>query len=49
VPHPKGGGQGDQYVVTQIQIPKDIGADGKGLIEEFEEKYPLEPRKHLFS
>jgi DnaJ-class molecular chaperone len=49
VPHPKGEGRGDQYVVTQIQIPKDIGTDGKKLIQEFEAKYSMEPRKHLFS
>jgi curved DNA-binding protein len=49
VPHPKGEGRGDQYVVAQIQIPKDIKEDGKKLIEEFEKTNPLEPRKHLFS
>jgi DnaJ-class molecular chaperone len=48
VAHPKGSGRGDQFVVAEIQVPKDIGEDGKKLIREFEEKYPLEPRKHLF-
>jgi DnaJ-class molecular chaperone len=48
VPHPKGEGRGDQYVVTQIQIPKDIKEEGKKLIQEFEEKYPLHPRNIFF-
>lgn len=48
VVHRKGSGQGDQFVVTHIRIPKDVGEDGKKLLEEFEEKYPLHPRKKLF-
>jgi len=48
VAHRKGSGQGDQFVVAQINVPKKVGADGKKLLEEFEEKYPLHPRKNLF-
>lgn len=46
--HRKGSGHGDQYVVVQIKVPKDVGPDGKEILEEFSEKYPLDPRKGLF-
>ncbi|MDX1386713.1 MAG: DnaJ C-terminal domain-containing protein [bacterium] len=48
VQHRKGSGHGDQYVVVQIKIPKDVDPDGKKLLDEFADKYPLDPRKGLF-
>jgi DnaJ-class molecular chaperone len=48
IPHRKVGGSGDQYVAIQIQIPKDLDAEGRKLIEEFSKRYPLNPRKGLF-
>ncbi len=48
VPHRKSSGSGDQYVVVQIQIPKNVDAEGKKIIGEFSKKYPQHPRKGLF-
>lgn len=49
VKHRKGSGHGDQYVIARIQVPKEVEASSKKMIEEFYEANPQEPRKHLLS
>ncbi len=46
-PHRKGGGVGDQYVILEIKLPKEVDAEGKKLISEFCQKYPIHPRSHF--
>jgi len=48
VKHRKGEGFGDLYVIARIQVPKDVDAKGKKLVEDFFELNPQDPRKHLF-
>lgn len=47
VPKRKGGESGDQYVILEIKVPKDIDEEGKKIISEFCQKYPLNPRSHF--
>lgn len=45
VVHRQSSGHGDQYVIAQIHVPQQVKADGKKILEEFSELYPVHPRK----
>ncbi|MED5579721.1 MAG: DnaJ C-terminal domain-containing protein [Nitrospinota bacterium] len=44
VPHMKGTGKGDLYVVVNLKLPKRIDDKSKDLIREFERLNPIDPR-----
>lgn len=48
VPHLKEGGVGDQFVQINITVPKNLNAESKKLIEQFDELNSYDPRKELF-
>jgi len=48
VPHREGGGRGDQFVVANIQIPKNLDESSQRLIDEFSKKNPFNPRVGIF-
>ncbi len=39
---------GDEYIVLQIHLPKNLGEDAKKWIEKFEQENPYQPRAGLF-
>ncbi len=45
VPHIKGIGRGDQYVIIKITAPKDLDEKSKGLLQEFQKLNPYDPRR----
>ena len=44
VPHLKGHGQGDQYVTVRVVLPETLDPRSCELIEEFDQRNPLQPR-----
>jgi curved DNA-binding protein len=47
VPRLKGGGRGDQYVTVSIVLPTTLDERSRTLIEEFEQRNPLQPRAQM--
>ncbi len=47
VPHLRGGGRGDQFVVIKITVPKKIDEKSEQLIRDFERLNPEDPRSRL--
>jgi curved DNA-binding protein len=47
VPRLKGGGRGDQYVTVTIVLPATLDERSRALIEEFEQRNPLQPRAQM--
>jgi DnaJ-class molecular chaperone len=47
VPHVKGVGRGDQYVIMKITVPKGLDEKSKGLMQEFQKLNPYDPRKDV--
>ncbi|MCG2813471.1 MAG: molecular chaperone DnaJ, partial [Thermodesulfovibrionales bacterium] len=46
-PSPKTAGRGNQYVIAQIIVPKDINSRAKDAIKEIEALYKENPRKGI--
>ncbi|MEK7841277.1 MAG: DnaJ C-terminal domain-containing protein, partial [Deltaproteobacteria bacterium] len=47
VPHIKGIGRGDQYVIIKITAPKGLDEKSKGLLQEFQKLNPYDPRRDM--
>ncbi len=47
VPRLKGGGRGDQYVTVRVVLPQTLDAHSRRLIEEFDQRNPVQPRAHM--
>jgi DnaJ-class molecular chaperone len=47
VPYLKGGGQGDQYVHVRVVLPDQLDDRSRTLMEEFDQRNPLQPRAHM--
>ncbi|MDP2682568.1 MAG: DnaJ C-terminal domain-containing protein [Deltaproteobacteria bacterium] len=47
VPHIKGIGRGDQYVIIRITAPKGLDEKSKGLLQEFQKLNPYDPRRDM--
>jgi molecular chaperone DnaJ len=47
VPYLKGSGQGDQYVKVQVVLPETLDELSCRLIAEFDQRNPLQPRRHM--
>lgn len=47
VPYLKGGGQGDQYVQVRVVLPDRLDDRSRALMEEFDQRNPLQPRAHM--
>ncbi len=47
VPHLRGGGRGDQFVVVKITVPKNIDPQSEQLVRDFERLNPENPRSKL--
>ncbi len=47
VPHLRGGGRGDQFVVVKITVPKKIDPQSEQLVRDFERLNPENPRSKL--
>lgn len=45
LPRRKGGGRGDLYVRVQIRLPKRLDAESRRLIEQFEKRNRIDPRR----
>jgi DnaJ-class molecular chaperone len=46
-PHLKGRGRGDQYVTVKLVLPEAFDSHSRKLIEEFEQRNPLQPRAQM--
>ena len=46
-PHLKGDGQGDQYVRVRVVLPDQLDEHSRALLEEFEQRNPLQPRADM--
>jgi DnaJ-class molecular chaperone len=44
IPHLRGGGRGDQFVVIQVTVPEKLDAESKQLLKDFERMYSEDPR-----
>jgi DnaJ-class molecular chaperone len=44
VPHLKSGSQGDHYVTVKVVLPDNLDTRSRALIEEFDQRNPLQPR-----
>ncbi|NOY53199.1 MAG: DnaJ domain-containing protein [Deltaproteobacteria bacterium] len=47
MPHLRGGGRGDQFVVVKVAVPKKLDKKSEKLLREFEQMTHEEPRRHL--
>ncbi len=47
MPHLKGNGQGDLYVMANVVVPKDLSDESKALIRELERMNPANPREEV--
>ncbi len=47
VPYLKGEGQGDQYVQLRVVLPDQLDERSQALMEEFDQRNPLQPRAHM--
>jgi DnaJ-class molecular chaperone len=47
VPHMKGDGRGDHYVIVKVVLPATLDSHSRKLIEEFEQRNPLQPRAQM--
>lgn len=47
VPHLRGGGKGDQFVVIKVTVPSKVDAQSKQLIKDYERLNPEDPRSNL--
>ncbi len=47
VPYLKGEGQGDQYVQLRVVLPDELDERSRALLEEFDQRNPLQPRAHM--
>jgi DnaJ-class molecular chaperone len=47
MPHLKGDGRGDQYVIVKVVLPEGLDARSQRLVEELDQRHPLQPRAHM--
>ncbi len=48
VPHRQAEGRGDQYVVVNLHLPKNLDAESQRLLDEFLKRNPDRPREGMF-
>ena len=47
VPHLKDSGRGDQYVTVKVVLPETLDTRSQELVEEFDQRNPLQPRTQM--